>query len=59
MAGTGGKRRRDAEEMEADWEDGVGNTEDTDWRETAARIRREQRRGEAVKRRRGGEEGVT
>ena len=37
----------------------MGNTKDSDWRERAARARREQRAAEAKRRRRGGEDGVT
>ena len=59
-----GKRRRDADEAEAvageeSSDEEMGNTKDSDWRERAARARREQRAAEA-KRRRGSvsEDGV-
>ena len=63
--GAGGKRRRDVDEGEAvleggDSDEDVGNTEDSDWRERAGRVRRDQLRRETAKRRRGGgEDGVT
>ena len=37
----------------------MGNTEDSDWRERAARARREQRAAEAKRRRGAGEDGIT
>ena len=62
--GAGSKRRRDVDEEEAvleagDSDEDVGNTEDSDWRERAGRVRREQRRATAKRRREGGEDGVT
>ena len=42
-----------------DSDEDVGNTEDSDWRERAGRIRRDQRRETAKRRREGGEDGVT
>ena len=63
-SGAGGKRRRDVDEEEAvleggDSDEDVGNTEDSDWRERAGRVRREQRRATAKRRGEGGEDGVT
>ena len=51
-----GKRRRDADEEEAvageeSSDEEMGNTEDSDWRERAARARRVQRAAEAKRRR--------
>ena len=62
--GAGRKRRRDLDEEEAvleggDSDEGMGSTKDSDWRERAERARREQRRATAMRRRAGGEDGVT
>ena len=62
--GAGSKRRRGVDEEEAvleggDGDEDVGNTEDSDWRERAGRVRRDQRRETAKRRKGGGEDGVT